>query len=118
MGGETRHTTVQRYQITATNGSLATISRTAAVLICYTGSDRHTHRHTHTHIWDRSPTLWENMLVGKRFRVQTILTAGFAGSPTVFILNAVVLEILTREQSEERASEGAELRPDNIDDGE
>lgn len=41
---------------------------------------------------------------------QTILTVGFAGSPTVFILNAVVLEIPTREQSEERVSYGAEPR--------
>lgn len=40
----------------------------------------------------------------------TMLTVGFAGSPAVFILNAVVLEIPTKEQSEERASKGAEPR--------
>lgn len=41
---------------------------------------------------------------------QTIFTVGFAGSPIVFILNAVVLEIPTKEQSEERVSYGAEPR--------
>lgn len=42
------------------------------------------------------------------FMVQTLLTAACAGSPTVFILNAAVLESPTREQSEERVSSGAE----------
>lgn len=44
-----------------------------------------------------------------------MLTVAFAGSPTVFILNAVVLEIPIREQSEERVSYGAEPRPASRD---
>lgn len=50
------------------------------------------------------------MLVGERLMAQTIFTVGSAGSPIVFILNAVVLEIPTKEQSEERVSYGAERR--------
>lgn len=43
--------------------------------------------------------------------VQTILSLWvLLGRPTVFILNAVVLEIPTREQSEERVSSRAEPR--------
>lgn len=64
----------------------------------------------HPHVWDRSPTLGEKTLVGERFMMQTMLTLGFDGSPSVFIFNAVVLTIPTREQSEERVGYGAEPR--------
>lgn len=68
------------------------------------------HRFTLTYGIDLQQ-LWENTVGwGKdSWRRQCSLLV-FAWSPTVFILDAVVLEIPTREQSEEKASYGAEPR--------
>lgn len=91
--------------------------RMAEVLICFTGSP--------LHMGSISSNSGKIRLVGGKIHgADNASLLVFAGSPTVFILNAVVLEIPTREQSEERASYGAEprqtggQRSDNISDRE